>query len=65
MAKAIIEFDLSDPDERMEHLRCIKSLDMALAIWKLVSESDFTEKDNKKLFEILDRYGINIDELVI
>jgi len=34
--KATIEFDLSDPDERMEHLRCVKSLGMALILWEIV-----------------------------
>lgn len=35
MAKAILEFDLNDPDDRMEYMRCNKSLDMALALWEL------------------------------
>lgn len=36
MAKAILEFDLTDSDDRLEHLRAIKSTDMALMIWQLV-----------------------------
>lgn len=42
MAKAILEFDLTDGDDRMEHLRAIKSTDMALMIWQLVYN---TKKD--------------------
>lgn len=42
MAKAILEFDLTDADDRMEHLRAIKSTDMALMIWQLVYN---TKKD--------------------
>jgi len=33
--KAKLIFDLSDPDQNMEHLRCVKSLDMALALWEI------------------------------
>ena len=32
MAKAILEFDLNDPDDQMAHLRAVKSLDMALVL---------------------------------
>lgn len=35
MAKAILEFDLSDGDDRMEHNRATRSLDMALALWDI------------------------------
>jgi DNA-binding ferritin-like protein len=31
--KAILEFNLDDPDDAMAHLRCVKSLDMALVLW--------------------------------
>ncbi len=33
--KEILEFDLNDPDDRMSHLRCVKSLEMALALWEI------------------------------
>ena len=33
--KAILEFDLNDSDDKMAHLRAIKSLDMALALWEI------------------------------
>ena len=36
--KAILEFDLSDTDQEMEHKRCVKSVDMALALWKVQKE---------------------------
>ena len=35
MAKAILEFDLNDPDDTMAHLRAVKSLDMALVLWEM------------------------------
>ena len=37
--KAILEFDLNDPDDKMAHLRCIKSTDMAIVIWEFISNS--------------------------
>lgn len=35
MAKAILEYDLADLDDSREHLRAIKSTDMALILWEL------------------------------
>jgi len=80
MATATLTFDLNDPDDRMEHLRCIKSLDMALVIWDIMEKqryaynkldtTDMTVEDiiewwNKEINEILEERNIVIDELVI
>jgi len=35
MAKAILEFDLNDHEDRMAHLRCVKSTDMAIALFEI------------------------------
>lgn len=35
MAKAIIEYNLNDPDDRMAHFRAVKSVDMASALFEL------------------------------
>lgn len=37
--KAKLTFDLSDPDQRREHLRCVKSLDMARALWEIATNA--------------------------
>jgi hypothetical protein len=34
--KAILEFDLDDHDDRMAHLRCVKSTDMAIVISEIL-----------------------------
>jgi hypothetical protein len=34
--KAIIEYDLNDPDERMAHLRAVKSTDMAIVLFDIL-----------------------------
>jgi len=39
MATATLTFDLSDSEDRMEHLRCINSTNMASAIWDIVHNS--------------------------
>ena len=42
--KATIEFNLSDPDQAMEHYRCIKSTDLALVLWELASSRKSVER---------------------
>lgn len=80
MAKGILEFDLNDFDDKMAHLRAVKSLDMSLFIFQLIyntKKSIMYELENKELkdwevvnlvferiHELLDEHGINMDELV-
>ena len=33
--KAILEFDLNDSEDRMSHMRCVKSTDMAIVLFEL------------------------------
>jgi hypothetical protein len=35
MAEAILKYDLNDSDDTMAHMRAVKSLDMALALWEI------------------------------
>ncbi len=81
MAKAKIEYDLNDIDDRYAHLRAVKSLDLALAIWdithntkkalewsmegKEMDKYDALEMVYDKIHEILDEHNINIDELIV
>ena len=81
MAKAVLKYDLSDPDDRIEHLRAIKATDMALVLWELVYntrkriEYDIDANNlggnavlDRIMIEIgdrLDEHGIVIDDLVI
>lgn len=80
MAKAIIEFDLNDPDDKMAHLRAIKSLDLSLAVWELiyntkkqlewkiengnVDKYEVLEMVFEKIHEVIDDHNIIIDELI-
>ena len=80
MAKATIEYNLSDPDDAMAHLRAIKSLDMAMALWDIVHNTkkglewsmegkeidkyDALELVYEKIHEILNDHNIITDELI-
>jgi hypothetical protein len=81
MAKAILEYDLNDTDDAMAHMRAIKSLDMALALWELLNNSKRTleramhEKEMDKyealdmvyerIYELMDEHNIKLDDLII
>ncbi len=74
--RAVMMFDLDEQEDRMSHLRCIKSLDMALAMWtftgKLRNIVD-TSEDGKYIDEdlvwkaweeCLTEYDVNLDKMV-
>ena len=80
MAKAILEFDLTQPDDVEAHKRAIKSLDMAMALWEITHNTkkelewaiegkeldkyDSLEMVYDKIYEILQDHNINVDELL-
>lgn len=63
MAKAILEFDLTDPDDRLEFERTSKSLNMALCIWEFAYNSkkgierelDADDDSRQKEYDLLDK----------
>lgn len=81
MAEAILKYDLNDIDDAMAHMRAIKSLDMALALWELLNNSKRTleramhEKEMDKyealdmvyerIYELIDEHNIKLDDLII
>jgi hypothetical protein len=80
MAKAILEFDLDNHDDVVHHLRCLKSTDMALALFEIsrnlkkkcehkCENIDGDPVDGmlvvlEEIHEILEDRGIDIDELI-
>lgn len=55
--KAILEFNL--PDDKSELERANKSLQMALALWHISNlKHDF------RVVEILEKYNLNVEELI-
>lgn len=81
MAKAILEYDLNDPDDAMAHLRAVKSLDMALVLWEMTHNTkkrlqsqaedekldsyDAIEKVFEKFWEAMEERGIKLDDLIV
>jgi len=71
--KATLEFDLENHEDKMAHLRCIKSSDMTGFIWELQhnfwrkwkhDEDNFTLDNYKEeLLKLLEEYSINVGEL--
>lgn len=75
--EAILKFDLNDPEDRREHERMLKSMDMHLALWdisqglrsKVKYAPDSMSKDEYKAWEqaqemfyrIINEYTINLD----
>jgi len=78
--KAILEFDLSDQEGRMEHMRCIKALKMAIVLWDmdqyLRSQTKYApdsmssevygalQEVRDKLHETMSENSIDLDELI-
>lgn len=61
---ATLTFNLDDPDDRKAHLRCVKSLEMAIALFEIMKNSNVQdiEQYQKNIQDATD--GINIDELL-
>ena len=63
MAKAILEFDLTDPDDRLEFERASRSLDMALSIWEFAynakknieRELDADDESKQREYDVLEK----------
>ena len=72
MAQAILKYDLSDSDDKMEFERANKSLEMALVLWELIynyrkkyirqleADGKATERD----FDLIDIIFNDVIELI-
>jgi hypothetical protein len=81
MAEAILKYDLNNTDDAMAHMRAVKSLDMALALWDITHNTkkglewsmEGKELDKyevldivyEKIYEILEEHNIKMDDLII
>lgn len=75
--RATLTFNLNDKDDIIAHLRCTKSLDMALAMWDFAGKVRTlvdTSEDGVHIREeylwqawqdALNEYDINLDKLII
>jgi len=76
--KAILEFDLDNPDDKQAHLRCVKSFDMACVLFELeknlkttllhitdnISEIEGVDKTIEEIDTLFEIHNINMDELI-
>ncbi len=78
--KAILEFDLDNPDDKMSHLRCVKATEMMITLWEIdqhlrsltkyapdtTSDETYDElvKVRGRLHEIMDENGISFEGLI-
>lgn len=66
--KAILEFNLDDPEDAMNHLRCIKATNMASCLFEITKNLHRRHDGSHQIFEdiydILDQNGVNIDDLI-
>ena len=80
MPEAILKYNLNERDDVKAHLRAVKSLDMALALWQIthntkkglewsmegkeIDKYDALELVYEKIHEILDEHNIKVDDLI-
>ena len=71
MAKAILKYDISDPDENVDFKRAIKSFDMAMALWDIIQlrnkiENRFEAQDNTNndVFDGIDAMAEGIGDIL-
>ena len=83
--ESTLKFNLDDFDDRMAHLRCVKSMDMALTLFDIsnlfkVLENEIEVREYAEqppmtneeviewfrvtIFEVMNNYNINLDELI-
>jgi hypothetical protein len=58
MPQATLTFDLTDSDDVLSHLRAIKSLDLALAIWDIVHNTKKSLEWSLESKEDISRYDV-------
>ena len=77
MSKAILKYNLSDPEERQDFLRATKALDMAACLFAIENlmrsyrkREDLSDEGlalaqqvSKELYELYNEYDINLDKL--
>lgn len=56
--KAILEFNLGNPEERAAHLKCVKAEEMANFIWELIHNSKKGLEYKIEAGEFEDQYAL-------
>lgn len=70
---ATLKFNLDNVDDEISYLRCVKAKDMALCLWDIdqylrgqgkYNDDPTAVTHREELRLILDRYNINLDEIL-
>jgi len=71
MAKAILKYDISDPEDNQDFKRAVKSFDMAMALWDIIQlrkkmENRFEVQDNTNndVFDGIDAMAEGIGDIL-
>jgi len=71
--QATLTFDLDEPEQRTEHLRCVKALDLAITLFDIEqalrllrkADSEITIEEVEELFYAkLSENNVNLQELL-
>ena len=77
--KATLEFDLDEGQDKTAHLRCVKAVNMAVALWDmdqyLRNQLKYNDKITGEVYDALDKareqlrgfmndHNVNLDELL-
>lgn len=73
MAKAIIEFNLNDPEDADAYYRCANALNLVTALWEIdnrlrsivkYDSGETVEQFREEFYNILQENNINLDKLM-
>ncbi len=76
--KAVLEFNLDEPDDRQSHMRAVKALDLTIALWDVqeylhrkIDNGQLTpeqravfEEIQKEFFSIKDNHNITFEDIL-
>ena len=75
--EAILKFNLDNPDDKMEHMRCIKATDMAIVLFEIQNNihRGLIDKDDEsynngvtdtlqRIYSLMEEYNIDVEELI-
>ena len=71
MAKAILKYDISNPEDSQDFKRAVKSFDMAMALWdilqlkkKMENRFDGQDNTNNDVFDGIDAMAEGIGDIL-
>ena len=71
MAKAILKYDISDPEDSQDFKRAVKSFEMAMALWdilqlrkKMENRFDGQDNTNNDVFDGIDAMAEGIGDIL-